>query len=88
MINTIMASVGTYRSFGSLVKCTNVSIGYKITKLTKSGNNKKSRNFDNKIYKGNVCRIGKDAIEIDIFTRKICIKDYNKITKIPDTKKH
>ena len=44
--------------------------------------------FDNKIYKGNVFRITKDAVEIDIFTRKISIKDYTKITKIPDTKKH
>ena len=45
-------------------------------------------NFDNKIYTGDVFRIRKNAVEIDIFTRKISIKDYTKITKITDSKKY
>lgn len=45
-------------------------------------------NFDNKIHDGNVFRINENAVEIDIFARKISISDHTKITKIPDTKKH
>ena len=60
-------------------KGNNISIGDHVKVLW---------NFDNKIHNGHVFRINENAVEIDIFTRKISIKDYTKITKIPDTKKH
>ena len=43
--------------------------------------------FDNKNYNGDIFKISENAVEIDIFTRKISIMDHTKITKISDTKR-
>ena len=44
-------------------------------------------NFDNQIYAGDVFRVNENAAEIKISPGNISIRDYTKITKIPDTTK-
>lgn len=39
-------------------------------------------NFDNKIHTGEITKINDNFVEIDIFTRKISIRDRTKIEKI------
>jgi len=43
-------------------------------------------NFDNKIHMGEITKINEQSVEIDIFTRKISIRDKNRIEKIPRQK--
>lgn len=39
-------------------------------------------NFDNKMYEGDIYRVGPKHVEVDISMRKISINDHNKITKL------
>ena len=45
-------------------------------------------NFDNKIHEGDVFRVDRKHIEIDIAMRRISVHDHKKITKLHETKKN
>jgi hypothetical protein len=45
-------------------------------------------NFDNNIHDGGITNISDEFVKINIFSRQISIKDYTKITKIPDKTKN
>jgi len=39
-------------------------------------------NFDNKIYEGDIFRVGQEHVEVDTSMRRISINDNKKITKL------
>ncbi len=45
-------------------------------------------NFDNKIHEGDVFRVDRKHIEVDIAMHRISVHDHKKITKLHETKKN